>query len=95
MTLAWPAKDPGEDKDYGIDWTTRLGGDPIASSAWSLPVGITQATPAPSFTATSTTIWLSGGTSGTTYTLTNTVTTTGGRTFVEVVTLLAWPQNLE
>jgi hypothetical protein len=85
MALSWPAKDLGEKKDYSLDWTQYLAGDTIASSTWVVPTGIVQATPNPSNTTTSTTIWLSGGTVGKTYELQNTVTTVGGRTLVQSV----------
>jgi len=85
MALTWPNKDPGEKLDYAVDWTTRLAGDTIATSNWTVPTGITQTTPAPSFTNTLTTIWLLGGTIGQTYELTNTITTAAGRTMVQSI----------
>ncbi len=85
MALRWPDKDPGEKLDYSMDWTAWLAGDTIAASSWTVPAGITQTTPDPSFTATTTTIWLAGGTVGKTYELTNTVTTAGGRIGVRSV----------
>lgn len=82
-------KDPDAVLDFGVDWkalTNGTGksdwlaeGETITASSWDVPAGITQATPAPSFTDTVTTIWLSGGTVGTSYTLTNHVTTSQGR----------------
>ena len=74
-------KRAGEKADFTIDWSELLGVDTIASSAWSVPAGITQTTPSPSFTNTTTTIWLSGGTAGVEYDLLNTVTTASARIF--------------
>lgn len=76
-------KDPAAVEDYGVDWSDVLdsyGGDTIATSVWSVPSGITETTPPPSFTGPLTSIWLSGGTAGVDYDLVNTITTTGGRT---------------
>ena len=77
------SKDPDEKKDYGFDWSAWLDSvlptDTIASSAWVLPAGITQSTPVPSNDATTTTIWLTGGTAGANYTVVNRITTTAGR----------------
>jgi hypothetical protein len=77
------SKDPDEKKDYGFDWSAWLSSvppaDTISSSAWVLPTGITQSTPAPSNDTTTTTIWLSGGTAGASYTVVNRITTAAGR----------------
>lgn len=81
--LIWPEKDPDEVADYEIDWTEQLSGDTITASTWIVPTGITK--DSDSNTTTSTTIWLSGGTTGTTYRLQNRVTTAGGRTFENTV----------
>lgn len=77
MSLKWPFKDPDEVLDYGIDWTARLAGDTIATSTWIVPDGIMNVSN--SFTATSTEIWLSGGTIGAALKITNRVVTNGGR----------------
>jgi hypothetical protein len=74
-------KDPGEKKDYAIDWSDHLGADTIATSTWVVGTGLTESTPAPSATTTVATIWLSGGTAGTEYRVTNHVITTQGREF--------------
>jgi hypothetical protein len=71
-------KDPNAVLDYTIDWTRWLAGDQIAASEWLVPTGITKV--ADSKTASSATVWLSGGTAGQSYTVTNRITTTGGRT---------------
>ncbi|MBA4182324.1 MAG: hypothetical protein C0506_17210 [Anaerolinea sp.] len=70
-------KDPEARKDYGFDWSAWLDTDTITTSTWTLPDGITSY--AESNTTTGATIWLSGGTSGTDYLVTNQITTTGGR----------------
>jgi hypothetical protein len=71
-------KDPHAVLDYTIDWTRWLAGDQIATSAWLVPTGLTKV--GDSKTASSATVWLSGGMAGQMYTVTNRITTTGGRT---------------
>lgn len=71
-------KDPNAVLDYTIDWTRWLSGDQIVTSEWLVPTGLTKV--ADSKTASSATVWLSGGTAGQSYTVTNRITTTGGRT---------------
>lgn len=86
MALKWPAKDPEEVLDYKIDWTKRLGADTIIASDWpDPPAGITVDSAL--FSAKTTTIWLSGGTLGKSYTLTNRITTAAGRTMEQSVVL--------
>jgi hypothetical protein len=70
-------KDPHAVLDYTIDWTRWLAGDHIASSEWLVPAGLTKV--GDSRTGSSATVWLSGGTAGQMYTVTNRITTTGGR----------------
>lgn len=71
-------KDPNATKDYGWDWSAFLGGDTILTSVWtSSSVNITLS--AGSNTATTTTIWLSGGTLTGNYLITNRITTAAGR----------------
>ena len=71
-------KDPNAVLDYTIDWIRWLSGDQIATSQWLVPTGLMKL--ADSKTASSATVWLSGGTAGQSYTVTNRITTTGGRT---------------
>lgn len=71
-------KDPNAVLDYSIDWTRWLAGDQIAASEWIVPSGLTKM--ADSKTSTSATVWLSGGTAGQSYTVTNRITTAAGRT---------------
>jgi len=71
-------KDPNAVLDYSIDWTRWLAGDQIATSEWIIPSGLTKM--ADSKTSTSATVWLSGGSVGQSYTVTNRITTAAGRT---------------
>jgi hypothetical protein len=71
-------KDPNAVLDYNIDWTRWLAGDQIATSEWIIPSGLTKV--ADSKTAASATVWLSGGSVGQSYTVTNRITTAAGRT---------------
>lgn len=80
------SKTPNSILDYTVDWTEWLGTDTISSSSWTFPAGITKVSD--STTTTSTTVWVSGGTSGLNYDLKNIITTVGGRTEVRVITLL-------
>jgi hypothetical protein len=76
----WIKKDPAAVLDYTLDWSTDgwLGIDTIASVVWAVPAGITQT--AASNTTTGATVWLSGGTLATSYTVTCRITTAAGRT---------------
>jgi hypothetical protein len=70
--------DPDAVEDYGLDWSARLGTDTIDASTWAItPSGLNQ--DSDDHDTTSTTIWVSGGTLNVTYSLTNHVTTAGGR----------------
>jgi len=70
MALTLPAKDPDEVLDYLVDWSARLvEGDAIVTSTWVMQDGITK--DSDEHTDETTTIWLSGGTLGTTYSLVN------------------------
>jgi len=77
--LAAYTKDPDAILDYSNDWSSWLvTGDTIASSQWLPASGITIDND--SLTTTLTTVWLSGGTTGSRYSLTNRITTAQGRT---------------
>lgn len=76
-TIPQYLKDPNAVLDYVLDWTDFLQGDTISTSTWTVPSGITKTTD--SKTATTTTVWLSSGTAGQVYTVTNRIVTTGGR----------------
>jgi hypothetical protein len=82
---------PNELQDWTINWATRgLGADTITTSAWavnSADVALSDAAE----TATTTTIWVTGGIPGNAYSITNTVETAGGRTLQETVTYVCIP----
>jgi hypothetical protein len=71
------SKDPNSTKDYLWDWSQWLGDDTITTSTFLVPTGITLESDA--HTAKTATVWLSGGTEGATYEVTNRITTAGGR----------------
>jgi len=71
-------KAPASILDYLVNWAAWLGADTIATSAWTVPTGLTKTTD--SKTTTGATVWLSGGTEGEEYLITNLITTAGGRT---------------
>lgn len=71
-------KDPSAKLDYTIDWAQWLRTDTLATSAWtSSPAGLTLSNEGRS--QADTVVWIDGGVNGTTYTITNTITTTNGR----------------
>lgn len=79
-------KDPHAVVDYRIDWSRWLrNGDIVLTSEWAVPDGIEM--DSESNDTTSTTIWLSGGTAGTNYQLTNRITTAQGRTQDRTITI--------
>lgn len=80
--------DPQSVLDYKVDWSAWLAaGETISASTWTVPAGITQTTPAPSNTTTTTTIWLTGGTLNASYSVTNHITTNQGRQQDQTITL--------
>jgi hypothetical protein len=70
-------KDPDAKLDYKIDWSDWLDGDTISASTWTVPAGLTKVSD--TFSNTTATIWLSGGTAGLHYEVTNRITTGAGR----------------
>jgi hypothetical protein len=70
-------KDPDAKLDFPIDWSGWLGSDSITASLWSVPAGLTLESEV--FAPAETTAWLSGGTDGAVYVVTNRITTTAGR----------------
>lgn len=70
-------KDPDAVLDYKIDWTDWLSGDTISASSWAAEAGITI--DSDTNDTTSATVWLSGGTAGQVYEVTNHITTASGR----------------
>lgn len=90
--LIWPAKDPDELLDFGIDWSDKLGNDTIATSEWIIGSDSALVKENEAFDDTTATVWLSGGeladpVKGTLYSVTNRITTDGGRIFDETVRL--------
>jgi hypothetical protein len=76
----WPDKDPDAVLDFGFDWEPWLEGDTLADSDWIVPEGIAKdPDKGDTFTDTDTTIWLTGGTEGEKYEVTNRITTAAGR----------------
>ncbi|RMG71917.1 MAG: hypothetical protein D6711_14155 [Chloroflexi bacterium] len=75
-------KDPDEVLDYQFSYQNELlSGSPvdsISTSAFSVTSGLTV--DSDTNDATTATVWLSGGTAGTNYQVTNTIVTIGGRT---------------
>jgi len=73
-------KDPSANLDFGFDWSEWLGSaDQISSSSWvSVPGDLALSNP--DFGNLSTLVWVSGGSDGTDYLVTNQVTTRDGRT---------------
>lgn len=71
-------KDPDSVLDYVFNWADWLDTDTIASSSVTVPSGITK--DSDTNDTTTATVWLSGGTSGTEYAVTNRIVTAGGRT---------------
>jgi hypothetical protein len=71
-------KDPNAVLDYKLDWTSWLALDTLLTVTWSVPQDLVKTTQAnDQYTST---IWLSGGRAGTSYTVECRVTTLGGRT---------------
>lgn len=92
VPLAWPAKDPGDTLDYVFDIAPALTANPGDTIA-TLDTVISPNNPGDLTLAASSAdgawavLWLSGGQALTTYTVTVTVTTTGGRTLARSISL--------
>lgn len=79
-------KDPQDIIDYRIDWSKWLrDGDTILTSEWVVPAGITM--DSEDNNTTSSTVWLSGGTAGANYQLTNRIVTVQGRQKDRTITI--------
>jgi hypothetical protein len=90
----WCSKD-GTNANTVAD-TGELKGATISTSAWTVPSGITEDSSNTAAVtikgvsysnATVATIWLSGGTAGTEYELTNKITTSDSRTLSQSITI--------
>lgn len=81
---------PGDNLDHAVQFGGWLGTDELATVAVVAQAGITLGTgpKAPVIVGDDVVLWLSGGTSGTTYTIEVTVTTTGARTRVQDCAIL-------
>ena len=78
--LAIKTKDPDAEVPFTNDWASWLpSGQTIVASTWAADAGITIMTGGNAATNTSTTatVWLSGGTAGSEYFVTNRITTSG------------------
>lgn len=74
-------KDPSASLDYGFDWLVRAwlaAGETIVTSVWTVPAGLSMITSG--LSGGKSVVWLAGGVVGVTYTVTNTITTSAGRT---------------
>lgn len=80
---SWPAKDPNENLDYQFDWSDRLvTGETITASDFILESGnVTLGVE--TYSGALTTVWISGGTHGTTSVITNRITTSASRIYDE------------
>lgn len=71
-------KDPNAKLDYTVDWSDWLNGDTLATSTFVVASGLTKESETNN--TTTATVWLSGGTNGDSYIITNRITTATGRT---------------
>lgn len=87
--IAQATKDAVDVRDYTFDWSSILGDDTISSSDWVADTGLTI--DSDTNTTTSTTVWISGGTTNQAYRVYNTVVTTDGRTYKRFMIVLVNP----
>ena len=74
-----PYKDPDSVVDYGCDWSGLMqSGESVTGSTWTIPADLTGSSETNDGVITG--VMLSGGVDGESYTITNQVTTTQGRT---------------
>lgn len=79
-------KDPAAVLDYYVDWEDWLAeGETISSSDWTLPDGITE--DSSTHNDTKAEIWLSAGSPGKKYRLTNHIVTTDEREDERTITI--------
>ena len=80
VTLPDP-KDPADKQRYRMDWSAFLAplADTVATSTWRAD-GMTLSAPATDPDGLGTTTWIAGGEPGHTYTVSNRIDTTDGRT---------------
>lgn len=71
--------DPNAVLDYNVDWSDWLAtGETISTSTWTVPAGLTKTTD--SATSAVATAWITSGTAGVEYLVTNRIITSAGRT---------------
>lgn len=86
-------KDPNDVIDYHVNWSGWLReGETLTASSWTVQSGLTKiADPISSvvdpFTDTNATVWVSGGTVGSSYTALNHITTSQGRQKDKTITI--------
>lgn len=84
-------KDPDAVLDYTIDWSDWLDDDTISTSAWATPARADEdddiTIDDDSNTTTIATVWLSGGTPGLHYKVTNHIVTADGREEDRTITI--------
>jgi len=86
MPLTSFIKDPDSVLDYSFDWNEWLeSGESISSHVVTVDVGITKDSSDNSSTAV--TVWLSGGTAGTSYNIACEIVTSAGRTTERSITI--------
>lgn len=82
-------KDPSSVVDYTIDWSATLAeespADTISTSSWTADHGLTV--DSDTNTASTATVWVSGGTKGKYASLVNQIVTAGGRTLERTITV--------
>lgn len=86
MPLTSFLKDPDSVLDYAFDWSEWLeSGESISSHSITVAGGITKDSSSNSSTIVS--VWLSGGTTGTSYNIACEIVTSGGRTVERSITI--------
>lgn len=71
-------KDPQAKLDYAVDWSPSLqASEVIQTSTWTVPAGLTKGVE--QISGGKAIVWLSGGTLGQVYTVTNHILTNQGR----------------
>ena len=86
VTITDWEKDPDAVLDWRWDWSSWLAdGESIIASIMTVSAGLVM--DSNSFSATSTTVWLSGGTSSQPYSVANRITTSAGRTDERTITI--------
>lgn len=86
MSVPVYVKDPDAILDYGFDWTDWLAtAETISSITWTVPTGITKTSEEQ--TTKIATVWLSGGTAGSNYSVACKIVTSGNRTDERTMTI--------